>query len=86
MPDAEALLWLTDRVGQELHFEVIFTRNRGRIFAAITGDGILMRHWQEGWYVVGEETRFDSTDLDASIRRRHDSELVLEFADGVSSR
>jgi hypothetical protein len=45
-----------------------------------------MRHGHEGWYAVGEETRFDSTDLDASIRRRHDSELVLEFADGVSSR
>ena len=83
MPSAETLHWLNDHIGQEFHVELLVTRGRERkIFAVLTGDGIL-RHYSERWYVVGEETQFDPTDLDASIRRRNDDELVLELAEGV---
>jgi hypothetical protein len=83
MPCAEALLWLNEQVGQEFRVELLFTRGRERNpFAVLTGDGIL-RHWSEGWYAVVEETHFDPTDLDDSIRRRSDDELILELADGA---
>jgi hypothetical protein len=83
MQNAETLLWLNDHVGQEFDVELLFTRGREReIFADITGGGIL-RHGSEGWYAVGEETHFDPTDLDGSIRRRSDDELILELADGA---
>ena len=84
MPNAETLLWLNDRVGEEIHVELLVTTRdrRRKAFAVFTGGGIL-RHWSEGWYAVGEEMHFDPTDLDASIRRRSDDELLLELADGV---
>jgi hypothetical protein len=82
MPSAETLLWLNEHVGQEFRVELLFTRGRERkTFAVLTGDGIL-RDWSEGWYAVGE-THFDPTDLDGSIRRRTDDELILELADGA---
>ena len=49
MPNAETLLWLNDRVGQEIHVELVVTTrdHERRIFASFTGDGIL-RLWSEG--------------------------------------
>ena len=84
MPNAETLLWLNDRVGQEIHVEFIVMTpdHERRIFASFTGDGIL-RLWSGGTVQVGEVLHLDTTDLDASIRRREDSGLLLDLADGV---
>ena len=85
MPNAETLLWLNDRAGQEIDVELIFMTadHQRKIFGSFTGDGIL-RLWAEGRsFQVGDVLHMDTTDLDASIRRRTDSQLLLWIADGV---
>jgi hypothetical protein len=85
MPNAETLLWLNDRVGQEIHVALVFTTPdwEHKIFADFNGAGIL-RHLSEGRYAVGEQLQFDTTDLDAPLRKRGDYELALKLADGVA--
>jgi hypothetical protein len=85
MPNAETLLWLNDRVGQEIDVALVFTTPdwEHKIFADFKGAGTV-RHLSEGWYAVGEELRFDTTDLDAPLRIRGESELALKLADGVA--
>jgi hypothetical protein len=84
MPNTETLLWLNDLVGQELHVELVVMTpdHQRRIFASFTVDGIL-RLCSGGSYQVGEVLHLDTTDLDASIRRREDSGLLLTLSDGV---
>lgn len=91
-----ALLWLNDRLGQVLAVELALADGD---LPVVYGEGIL-RHWSEasdlwsyaharddfvGSYAAGE-THFDLTAFGDAAIWRHEDELCLELAHGVTLR
>jgi hypothetical protein len=79
----DALLWLNDRRGKDVHVAVRVTSALPITLLEASGR---LRYWQEdapagawfgprgerrddleGWYIVGESSRFDLTDLDNAV-------------------